>query len=170
MPQAVHWPQQPEETCQEPQPGGPGAGQAGEGGLQGTDNKYNPACLNILRIFSFKEPVVRRGSLPDILHPHPQHQSHLQHHHWSGSQPNLESDLLMASSASTGNLHLMSGGGLVTTCHEAMSRHEACHDSVTSHDLGGEQGPHWARRLGTEDPRGYQPHYTYYNSSLHVEV
>ena len=113
---------------------------------------------------------MRRGSLPDILHPHPQHQGHLQHHHWSGSQPNLESDLLMASSASTGNLHLMSGGGLVTTCHESMSRHEACHDSVTSHDLGGEQGPHWARRLETEDTRGYQPHYTYYNSSLHVEV
>ena len=118
---------------------------------------------------------MRRGSLPDILHPHHHHQGHL-HHHWSGSQPNLDSDLLMASTASAGNLHLMSGGGLVTTCHESMSRqescheplsrHEACHDSVTSLDLGPE--PQWSRRLETEDHRGY--HYTYYNSSLHVEV
>ena len=123
---------------------------------------------------------MRRGSLPDILHLHHHHQGHL-HHHWSGSQPNLDSDLLVASSASasTGSLHLMSGGGLVTTCHESMSRHEscheplsrheACHDSVTSLDMGGE--PQWSRRLETEDHRGYhQHHYTYYNSSLHVEV
>ena len=101
-----------------------------------------------VRLLKEASKGARRGSLPDLLLHQHHHTDYSHHHHQGGSWE--QGDLM----ASTGNLHLMSGGGLVAPLTSLTSDPEA--------DL-------WTRRLEAEDPR-YHHHQYYYNANLHVEV
>ena len=101
-----------------------------------------------VRLLKEASKGARRGSLPDLLLHQHHHHTDYSHHHQGGSWE--QGDLM----ASTGNLHLMSGGGLVAPLTSLSSDPEA--------DL-------WTRRLEAEDPR-YHHHQYYYNANLHVEV